>query len=90
MFLSTMQTPPNQIPLGPAEMNSLLSFSVEWGFYSCWICTCQDQKKVSVPKDFRLLGVWFTEFTLYQPFSISGFSFKNAHVEKGTWQGLCK
>ena len=39
-------------------------------------------KKVSVPKDFRLLGVWFTEFTLYQPFSISGFSFKNAHVEK--------
>jgi len=29
MFLSTMQTLPNQIPLGPAEMISLLSFSVE-------------------------------------------------------------
>ena len=32
MFLSTMQTLPNQIPMGPAEMISLLSFSVEWGF----------------------------------------------------------
>ena len=32
MFLSTMQTLPNQIPLGPAEMISLLSFLVEWGF----------------------------------------------------------
>ena len=55
MFLSTMQTLPNQIPLGPAEMISLLSFSVEWGFYSCWISTWQDQiKKVSVPKEFGL------------------------------------
>ena len=32
MFLSTMQTLPNQIPLGPAEMISLLSFSVEFLF----------------------------------------------------------
>ena len=45
MFLSTMQTLPNQIPLGPAKMISLLSYLVEWGFYSCWICTCQDQKQ---------------------------------------------
>jgi len=37
--------------------------------FSCWISTCQDQKQVSVTKDFGLLGVWFTEFTLYQPFS---------------------
>jgi len=29
MFLSTMQNLPNQIPLGPAEMISVLSFSVE-------------------------------------------------------------
>ena len=54
MFISTLQTLPNQIPLEPAEMISLLSFSVEWGFYSCWICTCQDEKKVSVTKDFGL------------------------------------
>ena len=54
MFLSTMQTLPNQMPLGPAEMISLFSFSVEWDFYSCWKCTCQDQKNVSVPKDFSL------------------------------------
>ena len=35
MFLSTMQTLPNQIPLGPAEMISLLSFSADWEFFSC-------------------------------------------------------
>jgi len=45
MFLSTMQTLPNQIPLVPAEMICLLSFFVEWGFNSCWIYTCQDQNK---------------------------------------------
>ena len=33
MLLSTKQTLPNQIPLGPAEMISLLSFSVEWVFF---------------------------------------------------------
>jgi len=35
MFFSTMQTLPNQIPLGPAEMISLLSFSADWEFFSC-------------------------------------------------------
>jgi len=45
MLLNTMQTLPNQIPLGPAEMISLLSFSVEWGFYSRSICTCQNKQK---------------------------------------------
>jgi len=54
MFLSTIETLPQQIPLGPAEIISLLRFSVEWGFYSCWVYTCQDQNKVSVPKDFGL------------------------------------
>ena len=44
MFLSRVQTLPNQIPLGPAEMISLLSSSVEWGFYSCWIYRCQGEK----------------------------------------------
>ena len=49
-----MQTLPNQIRLAPAEMISLLSISVEWGLYSCWICTCQDPPNVSVPQDFGL------------------------------------
>ena len=103
MFLSTMQTLPNQIPFEPAEM----SFSVEWGFYSCWICTRQDQKQVSVPKEFGLLGVWFTEFTLYQPFSwalkekvdllwnpdclcLHQWIVQKCSCWKSTWQGLCK
>ena len=100
MFLSTctMQTLPNQIPLGPAERISLLSFLVEWGFYFCRICTCQD---------FGLLGVWFTEFTLYQPFSwalkekvdllwnpdclcLHQWIVQKCSCWKSTWQGLCK
>jgi len=44
MFLSTMQTLPNQIPLGPAEIISLLSSSVievfilveYWRILVCW------------------------------------------------------
>ena len=67
MFLSTckMQTLPNQLPLGPAEMISLLSFLVQWGFLFLLNMYMSGPKNVSVPKDFGLLEVWFTEFTLY-------------------------
>jgi len=67
MFLSTMQTLPNQIPLGPAEMISLLSFSVELSFFILveYVHVRTKKKEVSVPKDFGLLGVWFTELTRY-------------------------
>ena len=65
MFLSTMQTLPNQIPLGPAKMISLLSFSIEWGFLFLLNMYMSAPIKKSVPKDFGLLCVWFTKFTLY-------------------------
>ena len=61
MFLITMQTLPNQIPLGPAEMISLLSFWLSEVFILIEYVPART-KKVSVPKDFGLLGVWFTEF----------------------------
>ena len=65
IFLSTMQQPlPNQISLGPAEMISLVSFSDEWSFYSCSYVHVRTPQKNYVPKDFGLLGIWFTEFTL--------------------------
>ena len=66
MFLSTTQTLPNQIPLGPAEMISLLKKIL---FSDVFILVeyvhVRTKKKNSLPKDFGLLGVWFTEFTLY-------------------------
>jgi len=55
MYLITMQTLLNQIPLGPAEMINLLNlfgwvrFLFLLNMYMSW------QKKVSVPKDFGLV-----------------------------------
>ena len=91
---STMQMIPYQIPLGPAEMISLLSFSVEWGFLFLLNMYMSGPKEVSVPKDISLLGVWVytiltflarlwrEKWTLIVYVCISGSSFKNAHGKK--------
>ena len=44
MFLSTMQTLPDQIRLGPAEMISLLSFSVEGFILVEYVQGCFEQR----------------------------------------------
>ena len=55
MFLSTMQTLTNQIPLGPAEMISLLGFWLSEVFILVEYVHARTNKKNSGPKDFGLL-----------------------------------
>jgi len=55
MFLSTMQTLTNQIPLGPVEMISLLGFWLSEVFILVEYVHARTNIKSSVPKDFGLL-----------------------------------
>ena len=101
MFLSTMQTLPNQIPLGPAEMISLLSFSIEWGFYSCWISTFLFLR-IPVCGVFGLLSLRYINllaglegkcWLIVKPWLSMSASVDCSSIMlmlKSTWQGLCK